>query len=253
MMCKLISSDNKIIEIPYYEMENTCKFLVDEYLNSENKKEQYQRKLKFYKFIKQYKTFSPYFDFVLLHMGFTLQNPLFISDTILKVKQDEGINYYFAEYQKEDLPRLSKARLSNPILMQGKENNITRIKLTKKYNNIPEGFITSDLNLLSLKGCYDLQDFWASLWLHELIKKRKDVCEDYLQRKGSDMILYNPADMLLDYYPWIRFCSYTTDNKLTYLAYYNGKRNSELQNEFLKELQIQRRLTKQNMIDISEE
>ena len=55
------------------------------------------------------------------------------------------------------------------------------------------------------------------------MKKRKDVCEDYLQRKDSDMILYNPADMLLDYYPWIRFCSYTTDNKLTYLAYYNGK------------------------------
>lgn len=168
MTCQLISSDNKIIEIPYYEIENTCKYLVDEYLNNENKEEQYQRKLKFYKFKKQYTTFSPYFDFVLLHMGYTLKNPLFISDTILKVKQDEDINYYFAEYQKEDLSRIDKARLSKPILMQGKENNINRIKLTKTSKNIPEGFITRDLNLLSLKGYCDFHNFWASLWIHEL-------------------------------------------------------------------------------------
>lgn len=87
------------------------------------------------------------------------------------------------------------------------------------------------------------------------MKKRKDVCEDFLQRKDEDIILYDAAGMLLDYYPWIRFCSYGGGNeiKLTYLAYYNGKRNSDLQNEFLEELQNQRRLTKENTIDLSEE
>lgn len=139
--------------------------------------------------------------------------------------------------------------------MQGKEENINRIQLTEETGKIKEGFINEKLELLSLKGNCELHNFWASLWIHELLKRRRDVCEDYLERKEKDLLLYDNAGMLLDYYPWFRFCLLEENpiynNK--YLVYFNSKNNSELQNKLLINLQKKKLLSKELTIDINEE
>lgn len=86
MQCQLISPDHNVIEINYYELEKTCRRLVREYLNDKNKKESLFRKKAFYDFRLQYQTFSPYFDFVILHMGYTLTNPFFYFQKYIKHK-----------------------------------------------------------------------------------------------------------------------------------------------------------------------
>lgn len=255
MQCQLISPNHNVIEINYYELEKTCRRLVREYLNDKNKKERLFRKKAFFDFRLQYQTFSPYFDFVILHMGYTLTNPFFISKSILSIKHNEGINYFYANYQENDISAKDKAHLQPPIFMQGKEENINRIQLTEETGKIKEGFINEKLELLSLKGNCELHNFWAVLWLHELLKSQRDVCENYLERKEKDLLLYDKTGMLLDYYPWFRFCL-VEENPIyngKYLVYFNSKNNSELQNKLLINLQKKKLLSKELTIDINEE
>lgn len=78
MNAGLIDSKGKIIECPYYEIENLCKKIIEEYcsLSEENQNN-------FNDFAKDYTYFSPYFDFAVGVLGYDLVNPFFVQKTIL--------------------------------------------------------------------------------------------------------------------------------------------------------------------------
>ena len=70
MQSGLIDKSGNKIDIPYYEIGDYSKHLVLDYIkqNEKNKNE-------FEHFKENYKDFEPYFDFLILHMGYAIINP----------------------------------------------------------------------------------------------------------------------------------------------------------------------------------
>lgn len=205
--CKL-HFQKDTLEIPYYELEATCKMLCEKYLNSNeiSKKEQLERQKFFLEFSKGYETFTPYFDFVICKLGYLLENPFLISNTILSFKEENGVIYYYAipkngvTLKKQELRELSK-----PLFIDKKEKNIRREKLDLNFHNIKECFLDEEGWMVFLECTEELHNFWAKLWIHDFISKEKKVCKDYEKKlKKEGIIVYNQAALLILYKHWVQ-------------------------------------------------
>ena len=66
----LIDKEGNSITCPYYEIEKKNKKIIEQYclVSEENNQ-------KFLNFSKEYTYFSPYFDFVVGYLGYSLLNP----------------------------------------------------------------------------------------------------------------------------------------------------------------------------------
>ncbi len=256
--CQIICPTGLKIEIPYYELESTCKMLVKQYWDEANNPlSSLERKKDFLNFRKDYKTFSPYFDYLFFKLGYTLVNPYLIPNSVLINEKQDGITYYFAKYlgDMSQLSKMNQAFLANPLFMVGIEENVIREKIKKDYKDLPECFINEKLEMLSLKGSLDLHNFWARMWLHPLLMRQSSVCEEYIkERMKEDFFCEDVASLLQQYYPWIRFASVMSDNETSiYFATYYKKNLSKKQWEFLKELEEQKLLLSRFKIDLGKE
>ena len=79
----LMNKTGKIIECPYYEIENLCKKIIEEYCSRSEENNQ-----KYVEFAKDYTIFSPYFDFAIGILGYSLINPFFCPKTILSGNEE---------------------------------------------------------------------------------------------------------------------------------------------------------------------
>ena len=68
--CILLSPENERIKCKFYELEEKCKEII-----YEKTKIDFIRKEEFDKFKTKYTYFKPYFDFVLIKLGYRIQNP----------------------------------------------------------------------------------------------------------------------------------------------------------------------------------
>lgn len=198
MNCKIIK-ENYELEIPYYELENTCQVLTKKYLCDPviSKEEQMQRQKEFLGFSKDYKTFTPYFDFVFQKLGYCLESPYCISGTTMKYQD----GYYYAvpkkghKFSDEELRILLK-----PIFMERKEKYIKRQILKEDFSNLEECFLLKDGTMLSLESEFELHNFWAALWVHDFIMKEKKICKDYIKSLESEILMvYDQAELLILY------------------------------------------------------
>lgn len=252
MNSKIITKDGRTYEFPYFQLETMCQSITEAFLQEEPLKTKLEHQKQFYEFKKQYKTFSPYFDFVFLELKATLYNPYLIPESVLRVVQINGVNYYYVDYQgdKKALNSISKNELKNPLFMEGKEKNVIKQKIVNaNYENLQECFITENLEMLSLDSMRELHNFWARMWVHELLSTNADVCVSYLKalNEDNDLIYYEQASFLQKYYNWIRFCIITDYNTADYVLTYNSQNCSKLQKEFINDL-MERKLVLPNFI-----
>ncbi len=249
-LCEIISPTGESIEIPYYELENTCKMLVTSYINDFkcSHRELLERKKKFLLFRRRYKTFAPYFDYLFIELKYILKNPFLVPDSILTKTIEDGVSCYYAKYTKDisKLNRMSQHSLSQPLFIQGLEDNILKEKIKEPYDDLQECFINENLEMLTLKGPLDLHNFWAKMWLHSLMMRDALVCADYIEQlqMDDDLIYYDSAGFLQRYYHWIRFAKTTIGSKsgTTYYATYYQNQLSKMQQDFLETLELKKLL-----------
>ena len=128
---KLISPDGEIvtirengnnINIPYYQIGIFLEKVVDDFINLSIK-----NKDLFDLFKQGYNHFNPYFDFAITYLGYKLENPLIIEESILYGQNDEMVNerinsrmpksyYYRLTDENYKIEKVSPYYLSNCVI-----------------------------------------------------------------------------------------------------------------------------------------
>lgn len=92
MKTGLITKNDELIEIPYYEIGKFAENICEQYIN-----ESETNRCFFEEFAKNYITFKPYLDFLLFHLGYKMINPLLregciweANNNILQLKNHNG-------------------------------------------------------------------------------------------------------------------------------------------------------------------
>lgn len=232
--------DGEVVELYYYELEEFCKEQVRFYIHDTRLSfaQSLEREKKFLEFAKQYQTFSPYFDFVFTKMSYTLFQPYFIRNSVLFYHPVEKC--YYVEYlgEENELDIYDRYVFRNPFLPLSREEDIWRGKIVD-ITDIPECFISEELELLTTSSVDKRHNAWAKLWLHNLLISRKDVCQYLLMRSEHDdgVIYTDQGSLLLHYYPWIRFGKIGHPSfGDCYVAIYHSKKINHKQAKLLREL-----------------
>ena len=76
MKVSFLTPTNQKIVLNYFDVDEFCKNICF----------QPENKVEFQKFSRKYRYFYPYFDFVVQHLGYIFQNPLFLSNKSLLFK-----------------------------------------------------------------------------------------------------------------------------------------------------------------------
>lgn len=167
-----ISPDGIFIEIPYYEVNSFAQKRCYEYIEKS-----IQNKNTFNAFSKEYKTFNPYFDFLVCVLGYVFVNPLNYQNTIM----------YFDRYIKKmkavtDLNR----PVNNLIEEDGRftylmPSSDVSLEIQPFKNNIMlDGIIMPNGNFLVLdRTILGVHEVLAEQILNELLIKNKELYEDY--------------------------------------------------------------------------
>jgi len=233
--CK-IKKEGYELEIPYYELENTCENITKNYLEdkSVSLEERLLRQKDFLEFSKEYQTFTPYFDYVFQKLGYCLINPFLISDTTMWYHD----GYYYAVCNDEQNFSIGERKmLSKPIFMERKEKYIKRQRIPKNYENIEECFIDKDGNMVSLDSSVELHNFWATMWIHDLLMKDKKICKSYQKRlKDEVLMVYDQAELFIQYMQMMQ-CSIILESRgSSVVMRYNSSSLSSVQKEILEQM-----------------
>lgn len=206
--CILVTPNNEEWEIPYYELEHFCKKIVCDFIFAKKQKfkESLDRKKKFYEFQKNYRSFSPYFDFVFLELGYKLKKPFLIPDSILVFQEINGIIYYYAKYfkEKEFLSSYNRECINAPLFIQANEKNIICKSLNQFCYQIPDSYITELGKIIYLNSFITTHDFWANLWIHNYLMSSKEFCEKYVSLINEDFIYRGMGLLLQKEKLWLR-------------------------------------------------
>lgn len=254
MKTQVKRTDESVVELFYYELEEFCKEQVRLYIHDKrlSLEQSLEREKEFLEFTKQYQTFSPYFDFVFTRMSYTLFNPYFIRNSVLFYHPEKKCYYvkYLGEESRLDI--YDRYVFRHPFLPLSREEDIKRGKIVD-ISDIPECFINEELELLTTSSIDEHHNAWAKLWLHNLLTARRDVCEYLLERNQHDdgVIYTDQGSVLLHYYPWIRFgtIDHQTFGKC-YVATYHGKKINHKQVKLLRELKRKELLNPAMCVDI---
>lgn len=160
--------DDKIIPCYYYEIEQVCIDLINDYCQLSEK-----NKMEFEEFSQNYCTFKPYFDFVVCRLGFKVLNPELKQNSILFGKD----NHMFIATEKNPDPKSFCYDLSDDI--------------TLKVEPMPLGTITFHDCLIDWNGNHILpEDMFGHTHilqqiLNLLLISNKYICEDYINYNGE--------------------------------------------------------------------
>lgn len=226
MMAVLISNSGKREEIPYYQIEQRCIEIVQT-LDTEKRKE-------FEDFKKNYGYFAPYFDFVVMRLGYTIENPMGYDNCLLVFHDDKFYILEDTNYEKY----CAGYAVYSEYHFFGKCDDITlnTHKISTNLREFPEdiqiiqnGIIDRQNNFLAMSNLRFHQNL-AKLIVNQLIIKSKNIYNLFL--KYQDFVT-REMNFLEDKLGYIRLG--IVDN-IVYPCYRKSL-ISEEQNQFIKELE----------------
>ncbi len=250
MNCKIIK-DDEIIEIPYYQLERTCKRIVECYINDTkiSDEERLHRQKEFLEFRQPYDSFSPYFDYVFTRLDYILENPFMIPNTILKPVLKDNTIYYYAIFK--DMKEMSKDVF---LFVDGKEENIQKEVIDSNFDNLHKCFFDEYGNMATIKGMREEHNFWARPWIHDLMMKSESFCLDYctIIEFEKNFISHDLGALIIRYKGWIQHTIYFDDGKKS-MVRYSSDCLSESQSKLIEALKAKNILLDGFMFDMDEE
>lgn len=206
--------NNEKIECKYYEIEEICKNITKKYcdLNSENA-------LQFQEFSKHYKTFRPYFDFVVCILGYKILNPQMEKNTILVGKENHMFVYKTNEEKFEDNFRYG--------LSDDKTLNVYPMSLDS--STFHDCLIDGNKNHILPSDMFGHTQILQQI-LNLLLISNKDICEEFLNYT-SDIGYF-----VQRYLPIIRFQSDKQGHMVITRCVYREGNITEKQRIYMSEL-----------------
>lgn len=213
----LIDKFGNVINCEYYEIEKYCIKIINDFCKESN-----ENKKKFFEFAKDYTYFSPYFDFVIGVLNYSLLNPFFINKNILCGNSENHsylMKFYssiIGDYVIDDY---------NKEIMGFSSDDDLKIKPFNQITNFYNSFITGDLTELvpNVKGHREL----AKQILNLTMIKDKELCQEILSIdfQNSDL-----AEVLMWYLPLLRFDDYLYKKDSFSLIYRSDNISSKQEN-----------------------
>lgn len=218
----LISPNNEIIYMNYYEIENNCKKIIDKYISisDENKKE-------FENFSESYHYFKPYFDFVFFNLKYSLINPLMEDDAILTEHNNQYIKIYNTNPQ-EFIEKRNKIKDNSSSVISKSDDRTLKISYLD-YPIVRNGIFNRENMFFALNDLPVHNDL-ASQILHQFMINSKDVCLKYI---NYDDVFSKAINFLEDIMGFIRLGEITEDECA---LIYRSSMISELQEDFINKL-----------------
>lgn len=256
-LCKIIapSTENEIF-LPYYLLEQYCQNIVKEYLEDSeiSEKERLERKKTYFLHQKNYKTFSPYFDFVFIKLGYILENPMLLLNT--RLEWNKETEEYYVKYlgNSKELPVYYRISLGNPIFIEGCESNIVCNNLPENLEELPECFLDEDCHIIYLNNDFAFHNFWANMWIHQMLMSDKNFCLEYMKNVDEYGILErDSASFLMEFYPWMRLARIALNmHEETMLLVFNSLHASLKQKNLIHELQDKKLLLNRFLKDMND-
>ncbi|MDD3453851.1 MAG: hypothetical protein PHN42_06235 [Bacilli bacterium] len=163
MQTSLIDKYGNKKQINYYELESECIKIIN---NLDN-----DLKNKFNEFKLKYKDFNPYFDFVIMYLGYCIENPMGY-DNCLLISNNEKI-YIFKNnnYINNKIYETCFTSCDNQTL------NIS--KVTYNINEFDNGLINKNNIFISNKDMLTHSDT-AEMILNQILISNKQIYEEYI-------------------------------------------------------------------------
>ena len=174
-MAILISKNGKKEKIPYYEIEQKCIEII-EHLDSDMKQ-------KFEEFKKDYHYFNPYFDFVIMILGYVIENPMGYTNSLLTFHDDKFYILKNMNYEKYCMGNVEYPKYDFFIKSDDITLNIHKISTeSKMYQDdmvcLQNGIIDRQNYFLSINNLKFHQNL-ATLIVNQLIIKNRKIYYEF--------------------------------------------------------------------------
>lgn len=168
-MAILIDKYGNKEEIPYYSIEQ--KFIdIIETANEDIKKQ-------FEEFKQKYKYFTPYFDFGIFHLGYTIENPMGYDERLLVAHNDRIYILKNMNYEKYKTEPVKYSDYEYFTVCDDETLKIKTVQYDPKY--FDNGIIDHENNFISLAGMRIHQNL-AILIVNQMIIRNKNIFECFL-------------------------------------------------------------------------
>lgn len=174
MKSVLIDNKGNKIELNYYEIENKCIEIINN-LTEEIKK-------KFNIFKENYQYFNPYFDFVIFELGYMIENPMDIENSLLISKNNK---MYIIQNMSYDKYRNNDIQINDSEFYNKCDNVTLSIRdVPYKFEEIKNGIVDQNNIFLEL-GDMRLHNDLALVIVNQMLIKSDLVYTEYLNYKSS--------------------------------------------------------------------
>lgn len=216
----MLFKDDEQIKCMYYEIEEKCIEIITKYCS---KSEENNRI--FQEFSSKYKTFRPYFDFVICKLGYKLLNPQLEKDKILVGRKNHMFVYKKSEeaYETNFRYGMSDDKTLNLYPMKLDSSTFHDCLIDGNNNHILPSDMVGHVQILQQI-------------LNNLLICHKAICEDFLEY-SSDIGFF-----VQRYLPIIRFQADKQGKMVITRCVYRKSNITQKQNDFMNEL-LDNRLT----------
>lgn len=229
MITGLLDKNGNIIEAPYYKIDALCQKITLEYMY---KSKEHQNE--FIEFASHYTYFSPFFDFVVGKLGYSLINPFLKQDFLLCGTPNR--TYYYKKYS-ELLSDYTLYNFGHNVFgfSSDEDLNIQKFNINEPFHPC---FITSELLELVPNNIFGHRELARQTLNLGMIKSK----ELYLELAKINLDYHDSAEVLMRYMPLLRFDNFLTDKDciINYREDLINKQQSALI----------RTLTKRNCLDL---
>lgn len=215
----LIKND-VIIKCKYYELEKNCIEIVNNYCN-----ESEANRIQFEEFAEKYKTFRPYFDFVICVLGYQVENAQMEENTLLVGKKNHMYVYKKIEKRFENNFRYGMSD----------EETLNIYPMSLDSSTFHDCLIDGNNNHILPNDMFGHVQILQQI-LNLLLISNKEICEEYLHYT-SDVGFF-----VQRYLPIIRFQADKQGRMIITRCFYREDNLTELQNDFINYL-LDNRLT----------
>jgi len=222
----LIDKNGNKIECDYYEIEELCIKIIENYCALSNENNQ-----KFIEFAAYYTYFSPYFDFVVGELGYNLINP-WLQKNFLLCSTTGRRNYKQKKYDKS-LDMYVPYEYGQAKIGYSSDRDLQIKPFNQKSGNYYPSFITENLQEMvpNVNGHREL----AKQILNLGMIKDKTLCEEIMK---IDFKNTDAAEILMWYWPLLRFDNEDEERKECSIIYRSdniSKEQEELKEKLKKE------------------
>lgn len=236
--CILISPENIETKCKFYELEEKCEEIIQAKIKLDVKLRE-----EFKVFKTKYTYFKPYFDFVLVKLGYKIKNPYELEDAYIYEK-DGYIQLFYLNNELELFP-------------PSDDEHIGLYKLTEKNLNLS----MVDENLMAIKPKGYGHNFTSRLILNQLFIHDKNLYQKFLQEckiSNRNFNFFDFTDFLIYHKPFLRIEKNVKNEKNKQFAVFKNcdcyyeiqgyiDNLSEKQNKFIEQLVIQNVIDNQNL------